>query len=139
MHSLTLRALVAGLFAAVCALALQPATPAAAANTYPYGQCTYYAKSVRTDVGNQWGNARYWAAQARAAGFPVGSTPRIGDVVVFGPHVQHVSGYGHVGIVAAIRGTRFQVVSMWGGEATGRIHVNWYHTGAGVQFIHRRR
>ncbi len=114
-----------------------PSTHAAASNTYPYGQCTYYAKSQRPDIGNHWGNARMWAAVARSKGYSVGSTPRVGDVVVFGRYVQNFSPYGHVGIVAAVAGNRFKVISMWGNEANGRIHVNWNYTGAGVSFIHK--
>src|SRR5438552_16684018 len=103
------------------ALLLLPGHHAAAKNTYPYGQCTYYAKSVRTDVGNHWGNAYKWGKSARAAGFPVDGKPQVGDVVVFGRYVQGNSGYGHVGIVTAVQGSRFKTVSMWGNEANGRI------------------
>ncbi len=120
------------------ALTLLPAGGARAADLYPYGQCTYYAKSIRTDVGNQWGNARDWAASAARAGFPVSSRPQVGDVIVMQSHVQGVSGYGHVGIVLAVRGNQVKTISMWGNEATGRLHVVWYHTGAGVSFVHRR-
>src|SRR5262249_42661396 len=94
-------AAVAGLLS----IAFTTASPAFASNTYPYGQCTYYAKSVRTDVGNHWGNARYWASAARRNGFPVDGHPMVGDVVVFGAYVQGNSPYGHVGIVTAVQGS----------------------------------
>lgn len=121
----------------IFSLMMMPATNAAASNTYPYGQCTYYAKSQRPDVGNYWGDARFWASAARRAGFAVNGIPRVGDVVVLGRYVQGNSPYGHVGIVAAVKGNQFLTISMWGNEATGRIHVNWNHTGYGVSFIHK--
>ncbi len=127
----------AAIAAGLLAISLNPVTPSFAADLYPYGQCTYYVKSVRTDVGNHWGNARYWASSARQAGYSVGSQPMVGDIVVFGAYVQGNSPYGHVGIVQAVRGNQFEVISMWGNEATGRIHVNWHHTGGGVSFIHK--
>jgi len=123
---------------AVSAFAANSAAPAAVVNTYPYGQCTYFAKAMRTDIGNHWGNARYWAAAARRNGFPVDGHPRVGDVVVFGAYVQGNSAYGHVGIVTQVRGSQFLVRSMWGNEANGRIHLNWHHTGGGVSFIHKK-
>jgi hypothetical protein len=139
---LQIKRLLAGAVIAIAAgllsLALNTAAPAFASNTYPYGQCTYYAKSVRPDIGNHWGNARYWASAAIRNGFPVSNKPIVGDVVVFGAYVQGNSPYGHVGIVTAVSGNQFKVVSMWGNEATGRIHVNWHHTGAGVSFIHKK-
>ncbi len=119
-------------------LVLTPASPAAAAvNSYSYGQCTYFAKLERPDVGNHWGDARFWDSSARAAGFPVDSSPRVGDVVVFERGVQGNSPYGHVAIVSSVNGGQFTTVSMWGNERSGRIHVNTHHTGAGVSFIHR--
>lgn len=120
------------------AIGFQTAKPAFASNTYPYGQCTYYAKSVRSDIGNYWGDAHNWAAAARRNGFSVTSRPRIGDVAVFQPYVQGRSPYGHVAIVAAVNGNRFKTISMWGNEANGRIHVNWHIVGRGVSFIHKK-
>ncbi len=125
--------------AGLLSLALSPTPHAAAAgNTYPYGQCTYYAKSQRPDIGNHWGDARFWDTSARAAGFRVDGKPRVGDVVVFERNVQGISPHGHVGIVTLVQGTRFKTISMWGNEATGKLHVAWHTTGAGVSFIHKR-
>lgn len=122
--------------ASILSLTINPAT-ASASNTYPYGQCTYYAKSARPDIGNHWGNAHNWDNVARSRGYPVSSRPQVGDVVVFERYTQGNSPYGHVGIVTAVSGNRFKTVSMWGNEATGRIHVDWHHTGGGVSFIHK--
>ena len=124
---------------AVFSLALVPSVPTFASNTYPYGQCTYYAKMMRPDIGNHWGDAKYWATSARRAGFAVSSWPQVGDVAAFGAYVQGDSRYGHVGIVRKVSGSWFVISSMWGNEANGRIHWTWHYVGAGVQFIHYRK
>lgn len=68
-------------------------------NTYPMGQCTWGAKSMASWVGNYWGNANQWGASARAAGYSVGTTPRVGAVVVW-PYDG--GGYGHVAVVTSV-------------------------------------
>ena len=69
-----------------------------AGNGYVYGYCTWYVKSVRSDLPNNLGNANTWAARARAQGFATGSTPRVGAVA------QAVTGYMHVALVTAVNG-----------------------------------
>jgi surface antigen len=70
-----------------------------AGNTYPYGQCTWWAKNKRPDLPGNMGNANMWATNARRAGFPVDRTPRRGDVF------QNNTGYwGHVGYVESVNG-----------------------------------
>jgi hypothetical protein len=124
--------------AGILSLTITPPSHAYASNTYPYGQCTYYAKAVRPDIGNHWGDARFWDNKARALGYSVGTRPLVGDVVVFERYVQGNSPYGHVGIVTAVAGGRFKTISMWGNEATGKLHVGWHTVGSGVSFIHRK-
>ncbi|HGI2334088.1 TPA: peptidoglycan hydrolase PcsB [Streptococcus agalactiae] len=68
-------------------------------NTYPMGQCTWGAKSMASWVGNYWGNANHWGASARAAGYSVGTTPRVGAVAVW-PYDG--GGYGHVAVVTSV-------------------------------------
>lgn len=74
-------------------------------NYYGGGQCVGYATWYRNisglsnlrPVSAAWGNARNWAAAARAAGFVVDNTPEINAVF------QTPAGlYGHVGIVVGI-------------------------------------
>src|SRR3954462_14110963 len=72
----------AGLTIATVSKSHTSTVTASRTNTSPYGQCTYYAKMRRPDIGNHWGDAKYWAGRARAAGYSVGKTPRVGDVVV---------------------------------------------------------
>lgn len=79
-----------------------------ASNTYPWGQCTWYAYQRRTElglpVGGSFGNGGQWASSASALGYWVDSTPRhVGDVVVFQPGQQGAdSYYGHVAVVEKI-------------------------------------
>ncbi|HGL8798924.1 TPA: peptidoglycan hydrolase PcsB [Streptococcus agalactiae] len=68
-------------------------------NRYPMGQCTWGAKSMASWVGNYWGNANQWGASARAAGYSVGTTPRVGAVAVW-PYDG--GGYGHVAVVTSV-------------------------------------
>ena len=77
-------------------------------NTYPYGQCTWYAYERRVQlglpVGSQFGNGNMWGASAAALGYWVDSTPRhVGDIVSFASgQLNADSVYGHVAIVERI-------------------------------------
>lgn len=76
-------------------------------NTYPTGQCTWGAKELAPWVQNYWGNASQWLTSAKAAGFKIGTTPRVGAIAVW-PYDGR--GYGHVAVVTAIESTtRIQV------------------------------
>nr|WP_281734431.1 GBS Bsp-like repeat-containing protein [Streptococcus lutetiensis] len=76
-------------------------------NTYPVGQCTWAVKSLAPWIPNWLGNAGGWAVNARAKGFRVGTTPRVGSIVVW-PHDGN--GYGHVAYVTDVSSnTRIQV------------------------------
>ena len=77
-------------------------------NTYPWGQCTWYVKSVASWAGNGWGNGAEWGASA--AGFTVNHTPAAGSIIVFAAG-QSVGGqwtadgsYGHVAYVQSVSG-----------------------------------
>jgi hypothetical protein len=51
------------------------------------GNCTWWAAHERPDVGNDShvvGDACQWAGQAEQSGFPVDTTPQIGDIMVSG-------------------------------------------------------
>jgi peptidoglycan DL-endopeptidase CwlO len=79
-------------------------------NTYPWGQCTWYVKSVAPWAGNGWGNGAQWGGSAAAAGFTVNHTPAAGSIIVFAAG-QSVGGqwtadgsYGHVAYVQSVSG-----------------------------------
>ncbi|MHD0284911.1 COG3942 and LysM peptidoglycan-binding domain-containing protein [Weissella tructae] len=83
-----------------------------AVNTYPQGQCTYFAKAAAPWVGNNWEDAADWAASAAAAGRTVSSTPTVGAVAVFAPGQQGAGGLGHVAVVTSVSpdGTSFGLI-----------------------------
>lgn len=68
-------------------------------NTYAWGNCTWHVKNMRPDIGGFWGNANQWIASAQAAGYPTGSTPRVGAI-----GVSFAGAYGHVVYVTAVSG-----------------------------------
>ncbi|WDF83159.1 CHAP domain-containing protein [Lacticaseibacillus pabuli] len=78
-------------------------------NTYPWGQCTWYAKQRSGWAGNGWGNGAQWGASAAAQGFTVNHTPAAGSLVVFGAgqmvgNWQADPAYGHVAYVESVSG-----------------------------------
>lgn len=73
----------------------QPVAAAAVNNTgynaYPWGQCTWGAKTLAPWAGNNWGNAAQWAWSASAQGFRTGTVPQVGAIAVWsGNHVAVV-------------------------------------------------
>ena len=89
-------------------------------NSYPWGQCTYYAKSVAPWVGNYWGNGAQWASSARSAGFRVDNTPQAGAVISFagGQSVGTWTAdpyYGHVAVVQSYNPANNTVTIIQGG------------------------
>jgi peptidoglycan DL-endopeptidase CwlO len=93
--------------------ATQSPQPQAAAgpNHFPWGWCTWWVASKRWIPWN--GNAINWLAGARAFGYPTGSTPRVGAIMVTAE-----SWYGHVAIVESVSAGNFTVSEMnysgWG-------------------------
>ena len=57
---------------------------------------------MRPDIGNYWGNAKYWAGKAQAAGFAVDGNAQVGDIVVFQPGQDYAGDAGHVAYVANV-------------------------------------
>lgn len=105
-------------------------------NPYPWGQCTWYARSRGGSELNGLGMARDWAWKARAKGLPVGRSPRVGSTAVFLPHVQTVSSLGHVAHVEKVYSNGTFLVSDMNWSGVGRITYHVMHTGAGVYFIY---
>ena len=81
-------------------------------NAYPYGWCTYHVASRRYVPGG-WGNAKSWLSSARSAGYPTGSQPVAGAIMV-----SNESWMGHVAYVESVSGSSFTVSEMnykgWG-------------------------
>lgn len=60
-------------------------------NAYAAGNCTWYVKTRRPDIGNYWGNANAWLASAQAAGYQTGSKAKTGAI-----GVSFEGTFGHV-------------------------------------------
>lgn len=92
-------------------------------NTYPYGYCTWYAKSRRPDMPNHLGNARLWLMNAGRSGFSTGSTPQVGAIVV-----TSESKLGHVGYVEEVTDDEIVVSDMnvigWGKLSRRHMKIN---------------
>jgi len=65
-------------------------------NGYAWGNCTWYVKNVKPDIGGYWGDAGYsWLVNASASGFTVSSIPVAGSIGVQ---------VGHVVVVTSVNG-----------------------------------
>lgn len=69
----------------------------ASGNAYAAGNCTWYVKSKRPDIGNYWGNANMWLTNAQAAGFKTGAIAKKGAIGVtqegWAGHVVYVESW----------------------------------------------
>jgi surface antigen len=74
-------------------------------NHFSFGYCTYYVATRRYVP--WFGNAIDWWANARAYGYPEGSTPRPGAIMV-----TRESSLGHVAYVESVNGNQFTVSEM---------------------------
>jgi len=61
-----------------------------AGNTYAAGNCTWYVKSMRSDLPNMLGNGGSWSGNAAAQGFSTGTEPAVGAVAEEPGHVAYV-------------------------------------------------
>lgn len=74
-------------------------------NHFSFGYCTYYVATRRYVP--WFGNAIDWWANARAYGYPEGSTPKVGAIMV-----TRESSLGHVAYVESVNGNQFTVSEM---------------------------
>jgi surface antigen len=105
-------------------------------NRYPWGQCTWYARSRGGAQLNGLGNAKDWFRNAQRRGLPSGYTPRVGATVVLQPGVHGTSYLGHVGHVEKVYGNGSFLMSdmNWGGF--GRVTYHVMQMGRGISFIY---
>jgi len=73
-------------------------------NKFPVGWCTYYVATWRNVTWN--GDAGYWYANASAQGYAVGSTPKVGSIMV-----TWESWAGHVAYVESVNADGSWVVT----------------------------
>lgn len=95
-------------------------------HVFPWGQCTWYASKLRGGV--PWGgNAKAWLTNAAAYGAKIGSTPKVGAIVVTTENRR----YGHVAIVKAVEAGRFLITEM-NYKGRGIIDDRWIDNDSGV-------
>ena len=105
-------------------------------NGYVPGYCTYYVAS-RISVPTNWGNARNWAAGARATpGWTVDSTPRPGSIA----QTTSMHWLGHVAVVEEVSedGSMIRYSDMNGLAGFNRVGTSDWEPASTYQFyIHR--
>ena len=89
-------------------------------NSYPAGQCTWWAKARSGWAANNWGNGADWGSSAAAAGFSVDHTPQQGALVSFAAgqmvgNWQADPVYGHVAYVEAVDADKGTITISQGG------------------------
>lgn len=105
-----------------------PAVKSGASNSFPMGQCTWWADQRYHDQTGYYvpwnGNAYQWEQGARSSGWQVGTTPPKGipSIVVMQPNVQGASGLGHVGVVEGVNSDGSATVS----------NMNWLDPNAAI-------
>src|SRR4051794_18329617 len=112
-------------------------------NPYAGGGCTAWAWKNRQDLPHHLGNAKSWAANAAAAGFPVDGVPEVGAIAVYQPHVYGAfAPYGHVAFVTEVHGSTIRISeASYHGDWSdhGDNEIGYRNTGTnGVQFIHHK-
>lgn len=124
--------------------ATSPGVQSAKSNSYPKGQCTWWADERYHQLTGYYvpwaGNAKDWSAQASKYGWKVSSSPVAPSIICLQGGVQGAdSTYGHVGVVESLNsnGTVRASSQNWGLTAAARASTSYYNfkPGAGVSFI----
>ncbi len=79
------------------------------------------------------GNANRWDDNARAAGIPVSSTPRAGDVAI-----AHWGAFGHAMYVESVNGDGTINISQYNWDYNGTYSEAYHFSTSGLVFIHFR-
>lgn len=120
-----------------------PAIQAGRANTYPRGQCTWWADERFHQLSGYYvpwsGNAKDWATLARKyQGWVVSNAPQAGAIIVLQPGVQGADKtFGHVAVVEQVNldlSVRTSDQNWAGITYPNTTYVN-FKLGAGVSFI----
>lgn len=94
--------------------------------SYPWGQCTWYVHQRRKEIGKPvpltWGNGGDWGDNAKAQGWEVGSTPKVGAGASIKPgNFGAPPPYGHIMFVEEVKKDGGIVVSESNVEGEGVI------------------
>jgi hypothetical protein len=118
---------------------MQPVT--GRANTYPRGQCTWWAAEryyqVHALFPPAWGNASAWLSGAQRDGWTVSTTPIAQSIICLQPGVQGANLlFGHVGFVESVNGNQVTASNQnWGGVTYPNVASVAFQTGPGVSFL----
>jgi surface antigen len=104
------------------------------------GQCTWYAEGRRPDLlGIVHGNAGSWLHEASGR-VPEGSVPVVGALAVWLPYHPPAGEFGHVGYVAAVRGSEVLIDdSNWAPTWAGPwllFHEHWERASSPSGYIY---
>ncbi len=101
---------------------------------YPWGQCTWFVAGQTNVPWQPRGNADQWIQADYGMGTPyaVGSTPRVGSMVVFDPGGAYDIPYGHVAWVVAVVGPSTFIVTEANFVGTGIADEREIYTLQGV-------
>lgn len=97
--------------------------PYSTGNTYAAENCTWYVKDVfKARMGDWWGNAKDWAANASREGLQVDDQPVANlTIAVFAPGSAGAdANYGHVAVVIGVSGDSVTVKEMNGAAGLGK-------------------
>ena len=116
-----------------------------AGNSYAWGQCTWYVKSVASWAGNGWGNGNQWGASAAAEGFTVNYSPAAGAIVSFAGGQMVGSwaadgSYGHVAYVQSYNAASNTITITQGGmgfDSPGGPNTQTVSGASAFTYIHR--
>jgi hypothetical protein len=79
-------------------------------DTFPYGQCTYWAALNHRVTWS--GNAGEWLANAAAHGVSTAQLPTVGAIAVWPPGTGYDARHGHVAVVTAVAPASYTVSEM---------------------------
>jgi surface antigen len=120
-----------------------PDVKSAASNTYPKGQCTWWANERYHALSGYYvpwsANAKGWAADAQDAGWSVSNKPLVPSIIVLQPGVQGADPmFGHVAVVESVNkdGSLHCSTQNWNNITYPNITYWDFKTGAGVQFVY---
>ena len=112
--------------------------PYSTGNTYTAGNCTWYAKDVfKARMGDWWGNAKDWAANASREGLRVDDQPVANlTIAVFAPGSAGADAtYGHVAVVIGVSGDTVTVKEMNAAAGLGKTSIRTIPKNA-ASYIH---
>jgi surface antigen len=114
-------------------------------NTFPFGQCTWWADQRYYQLHGifvPWrmdAFAANWVNRARQFGWHISNAPIVGSIMVLQPGIQGAYSAGHVGVVERLLGNGSVIASSMNWGMNPRMITEYtFHPGPGVAFINRQ-